>query len=54
MKYKSFVCVRCKGLMLGDIPRSIIAGDVYHLRCGARVVEEKLLADIKELSKEKE
>jgi DNA-directed RNA polymerase subunit RPC12/RpoP len=54
MKYKSFVCAKCGGIVFGDsnvTPRSIIAGQVYHIRCGARLLEEKLEKELKEISK---
>jgi hypothetical protein len=60
MKYKSFVCTACKGIMLGDIARTIIPEvdisrgviieNIYHVRCGSRLLEEKLIKDLEQLS----
>ena len=52
MKYKSFVCAKCFGIMLADTPRSLIAGRVYHIRCGTVALQEKLIKDLDELTKE--
>lgn len=35
-------CARCKGVMLGDTPRQIIDGKVYHLSCGWQLEREAL------------
>lgn len=35
-------CERCKGVMLGDTPRQIIDGKVYHLSCGWQLEREAL------------
>lgn len=35
-------CNRCKGVMLGDTPRKIIDGKVYHLHCGWKLEQESV------------
>ncbi len=54
MKYSSFVCARCNGLLLGGTPKKMIAGKAYHVYCASKILEEKIKEDIKKLSKEKE
>lgn len=49
--YTKFVCGKCGGLMLGDMPKAIIAGQTYHVHCGHRLIQEKLEKDIQKLSK---
>ena len=35
-------CALCKGVMLGDTPRQIIDGKVYHLSCGWKLEQEAI------------
>lgn len=35
-------CTRCKGVMLGDTPRQIIDGKVYHIYCGWKLEQESI------------
>ena len=35
-------CARCHGVMLGDTPRQIIDGKVYHLSCGWKLEQEAI------------
>ncbi len=35
-------CERCKGVMLGDTPRQIIDGKVYHIYCGWKLEQESI------------
>lgn len=35
-------CNRCKGVMLGDTPRKVIDGKVYHIYCGWKLEQEAI------------